>query len=134
MTEHEVWDYLEEIAKSGSILGLESMRNLMDELGNVQNGLRFIHVAGTNGKGSVCAMVSSVLQQAGYRVGKYTSPAVFERMEQYQVDGEPVPVCEFVSLISEVRMACEKGLHIPRLLRWRRRRHFSIFTAGNVMW
>lgn len=108
MTEHEVWDYLEEIAKSGSILGLESMRNLMDELGNVQNGLRFIHVAGTNGKGSVCAMVSSVLQQAGYRVGKYTSPAVFERMEQYQVDGEPVPVCEFVSLISEVRMACER--------------------------
>lgn len=108
MTEHEVWDYLEEIAKSGSILGLESMRNLMDELGNVQNGLRFIHVAGTNGKGSVCAMVSSVLQQAGFRVGKYTSPAVFERMEQYQVDGEPVPLCEFVSLISEVRMACER--------------------------
>lgn len=73
MTEHEVWDYLGEIAKSGSILGLENMRNLMNELANVQDNLRFIHVAGTNGKGSVCAMVSSILQQAGIRVGRYTS-------------------------------------------------------------
>lgn len=108
MTEHEVWDYLGEIAKSGSILGLENMRNLMNELANVQDNLRFIHVAGTNGKGSVCAMVSSILQQAGIRVGRYTSPVVFDRMEQYQVNGEPISIDEFVTVISEVRAACER--------------------------
>lgn len=108
MTEAEVWDYLEEIAKSGSILGLESMQGLMDELSNVQNSLRFIHVAGTNGKGSVCAMLSSILQQAGIRVGKYTSPAVFSRMEQYQVNGRNITIPEFAAVISDVRKACEQ--------------------------
>lgn len=108
MTECELWEYLDEIAKSGSILGLESMRSLMEELGNVQNHLRFVHVAGTNGKGSVCAMVSSVLVKAGICTGKYTSPAVFDRMEQYQVNGEPITVQEFAAVISEVRAACEQ--------------------------
>lgn len=108
MTENEVWEYLEEIAKSGSILGLASMRELMNELSNVQDSLRFIHVAGTNGKGSVCAMISLILQQAGLRVGKYTSPAVFDRMEQYQVNGENMILPEFVAVISKVRDACER--------------------------
>lgn len=110
MTETEVWAYLEKIAESGSILGLENMQRLMDELGNVQNDLKFIHVAGTNGKGSVCAMVSSVLMQAGICVGKYTSPAVFDRMEQYQINGESISTSEFVSVISKVREACERIL------------------------
>lgn len=104
----EVLAYLEEIAKSGSILGLESMRNLMRELGNVQEKLRFIHVAGTNGKGSVCAMIATILRQAGIREGKYTSPAVFGRMEQYQVAGKDISIPEFVSVVSEVREACER--------------------------
>lgn len=110
MTEIETWEYLDEIAKSGSILGLESMRGLMGELSNVQDRLRFIHVAGTNGKGSVCAMISSVLQQAGLCVGKYTSPAVFDRLEQYQVNGKNITAAEFVAVISEVRDACERML------------------------
>lgn len=130
MTEHEVWDYLEEIAKSGSILELENMHNLMDELGNVQDKLRFIHVAGTNGKGSVCAMLSSILQQAGIRAGKYTSPAVFDRMEQYQINGEPICVDEFVKVISEVRMACERmvarGMAQPTV--------FEVETAASFLW
>lgn len=104
----EVLAYLEEIAKSGSILGLESMRELMRELGDVQEDLRIVHVAGTNGKGSVCAMIASILRQAGIREGKYTSPAVFGRMEQYQVAGKDISVPEFVSVVSEVREACER--------------------------
>ena len=104
----EVLAYLEDIAKSGSFLGLESMRNLMRELGNVQEKLRFIHVAGTNGKGSVCAMIATILRQAGIREGKYTSPAVFGRMEQYQVAGKDISIPEFVSVVSEVREACER--------------------------
>lgn len=106
-TETEVAAYLQEIAKSGSILGLESMQGLMEELGNVHRYLKYVHVAGTNGKGSVCAMVASILQQAGVRVGKYTSPAVFDRMEQYQVNGRNITAGEFVRVISEVKAACD---------------------------
>lgn len=105
-TEAEVEAYLEEIAKSGSILGLESMQELMKELGDVHTYLKFVHVAGTNGKGSVCAMVASILQQAGIRVGKYTSPAVFGRREQYQINGKNITPREFVQVISEVQEAC----------------------------
>lgn len=130
MTENEVWAYLEEIAKSGSILGLASMRRLMDELSNVQNHLKYIHVAGTNGKGSVCAMLSSVLMQAGIRVGKYTSPAVFDRMEQYQINGKNITISEFTAVISEVRDACgrmiAKGMTQPTV--------FEVETAAAFLY
>lgn len=107
-TETEVEAYLQEIAQSGSILGLEGMQGLMEELGNVHRYLKYVHVAGTNGKGSVCAMVASILQQAGIRVGKYTSPAVFDRMEQYQVNGRNITCEEFVQVITEVKEACNR--------------------------
>ena len=61
-------EFLREIGKYGSVLGLASMQRLMGELGNVQDKLDIVHVAGTNGKGSLCAMVSSVLREAGYLV------------------------------------------------------------------
>ncbi len=129
-TETEVEIYLEEIAKSGSILGLESMQGLMEELGNVHRYLKYVHVAGTNGKGSVCAMVASILQQAGIRVGKYTSPAVFDRMEQYQVNGRNITVGEFVQVISEVKEACNclvaKGRRQPTV--------FEVETAAAFLY
>ena len=81
LTKEETQEFLKEREKLGSVPGLDSIRELMQELGNVQERLSVIHVAGTNGKGSVCAMISSILQEAGYRVGMYTSPAVFERRE-----------------------------------------------------
>ncbi|MCI9173554.1 MAG: bifunctional folylpolyglutamate synthase/dihydrofolate synthase [Lachnospiraceae bacterium] len=119
LTGEEVQKFLEETGKLGSVLGLDSIRELMNELGNVQEMLPVIHVAGTNGKGSVCAMVSSILQEAGYRVGMYTSPAVFGRKEQYQVNGRPVSEMEFAELITEVKRACDKmterGLMHPTL-------------------
>lgn len=104
--EAEAQAYLEEIGKNGSILGLESIQGLMGELGNVHRKLKLIHVAGTNGKGSVCAMVSSILQEAGFRVGMYTSPAVFERTEQYQVNGAYISHKDFAEVILKVKAAC----------------------------
>ena len=77
MTYQEARAFLEETKKYGSILGLTSIRMLMRELGDVQEQLKIVHVAGTNGKGSTCAMIASILQEAGYRVGRYSSPAVF---------------------------------------------------------
>ena len=112
-------EFLREIGKSGSVLGLASMQRLMGELGNVQDKLDIVHVAGTNGKGSLCAMVSSVLREAGYLVGTYTSPAVFSREEQYQVNGEPITGEEFAAAVHAIKEACgriqARGQGLPTL-------------------
>ena len=108
LTKEETQEFLKEREKLGSVPGLDSIRELMQELGNVQERLSVIHVAGTNGKGSVCAMISSILQEAGYRVGMYTSPAVFERREQYQVNGQPVSEQEFAELMTDIKKACDR--------------------------
>lgn len=72
----EALEYLEETKKYGIVPGLGNIRNLMEGLGNPQKELRFVHLAGTNGKGSVLAYLSTVLKTAGYRVGRYSSPVV----------------------------------------------------------
>ena len=72
----------------GSRLGLERMRELMRRLGNPQDSLKFIHVAGTNGKGSTAAMLASVLRAAGYRTGLFTSPYITRFEERMQVNGQ----------------------------------------------
>ena len=78
--------YLDEVSKYGSVLGLESMRELLNRLGNPQDDLKFIHISGTNGKGSVLAYLSTVLSGAGYRTGRYISPTLFSYRERIQVD------------------------------------------------
>ncbi|MCI9003673.1 MAG: bifunctional folylpolyglutamate synthase/dihydrofolate synthase [Lachnospiraceae bacterium] len=105
--EEEMQAYLGQLQGLGCILGLENMRNLMAELGDVQDRLPIVHVAGTNGKGSVCAMLSSVLQEAGYRVGMYTSPAVFGEREQYQINGVAISEEKWQEILGEVKYACE---------------------------
>lgn len=80
--------YLDELSKYGSVLGLESMRELLNRLGNPQDDLKFIHISGTNGKGSVLAYLSTVLSGAGYRTGRYLSPTLFSYRERIQVDQE----------------------------------------------
>lgn len=105
MTYKEARVYLDELSKYGSVLGLETIRELLDELGNPQNSLKFIHIAGTNGKGSVLAYTSTILSEAGYRTGRYTSPAVVSHLEQIQVDGEWISGDEFAELVEEVKDA-----------------------------
>ncbi len=128
--EKEALEYLERIQKSGSILGLDSIRRLMEALGNIQDKLKIIHVAGTNGKGSVCAMLSSILIEAGYRVGTYTSPAVFDKMEQYQINGAPISKQDFLTLIFDVKNACDqivaKGENQPTI--------FEVETAAAFLY
>lgn len=82
--------YLDQVSKYGSVLGLDNMRELLDRLGNPQNDLKFIHISGTNGKGSVLAYLSTVLSGAGYRTGRYLSPTLFSYRERIQVDGENI--------------------------------------------
>ena len=69
-------------------LGLERMEILLTKLGNPQEQLKFIHVAGTNGKGSVCAMTARILQCAGYQTGLFTSPVISDYREQFQIYGK----------------------------------------------
>ena len=86
MDYREARAYLEDAAKYGSVFGLESMRQLLSRLGDPQDELRFIHISGTNGKGSVLAYLSTVLKEAGYRTGRYISPTLFHYRERIQVD------------------------------------------------
>ena len=76
MTYKEARVYLDRVSKYGSVLGLGAIRKLLCELGNPETDLKFIHIAGTNGKGSVLAYTSTILSEAGYRVGRYISPTV----------------------------------------------------------
>lgn len=94
--------YIDGLSKFGSVLGLESIKALLDVLGNPQDELKVIHVAGTNGKGSTIAFMASVLKEAGYKVGKYTSPVVFEYLEKYQIDNKNISEEKFARLVTKV--------------------------------
>lgn len=87
--------------------GLKRVGELMNRLGNPQNDLRFVHVAGTNGKGSVCAMLSSVLTAAGYRTGLYTSPHLLRVNERMKVDGVDISDGDLVSLAERIKPAAD---------------------------
>jgi dihydrofolate synthase/folylpolyglutamate synthase len=87
---------------------LDRMRDLLARLGNPQQRLRIIHVAGTKGKGSTSAMIASVLSAAGYRCGLYTSPHLDRLEERLMVDGQPCPESEFVGLIQRIQPIVEQ--------------------------
>ncbi len=110
MTYKEAKLYIEEISKTGSILGLESIKNLMQELGNVQERLRVIHIGGTNGKGSTGAFIEAVCMEAGFQVGRYTSPAVFEPFEVWRINRENISLEDYLFCLEEVKRACERML------------------------
>ena len=77
MTYDETFDWIHQMEQSGIILGLERMEELLNRMGRPERALKIIHVAGTNGKGSVCTFISSILEAAGYKVGRYISPTLY---------------------------------------------------------
>ena len=91
MTPQEAIDYIEQYTWSTTRLGLERTQALLRALGDPQKKLRFIHVAGSNGKGSTCAMLAAIAQAAGYRTGLYISPYIQDFCERMQVNGKNVP-------------------------------------------
>ena len=99
--------YLDEVSKYGSVLGLESMRELLHRLGDPQNELKFIHISGTNGKGSVLAYLSTILSGAGYRTGRYISPTLFSYRERIQVDGEHIEKESLACHVTAIAVAAE---------------------------
>ncbi len=99
--------FLKKAEGFGSVLGLTTIQGLLERLGNPQDKLKIIHVAGTNGKGSTCAYLQKVLSKAGYRVGMYTSPAVFSFQERFSVNGEYISMEEYYVYVTEIQEVCE---------------------------
>ena len=108
MTASEALHHLRSLQPSGVVLGLETTRRLADAVGNPQDRLKFIHVAGTNGKGSVCALLESVYRRAGLRVGLYTSPHLVRFGERIQVDRMPIPDGALARHVAAVKAAVER--------------------------
>jgi dihydrofolate synthase/folylpolyglutamate synthase len=91
------------------------MRTLLAKLRNPERGQRFVHIAGTNGKGSTCAMIANVLTHAGYRAGLYTSPHLVEPTERIQISGQPVTPAKFTRAFETVHTAAEALLKEERI-------------------
>ncbi len=103
MTYQEALSYIHTNFWQGSKPGLSRTRELLKLLGNPEKKLKFVHVAGTNGKGSFCAMLSSVLLRAGYRVGSYTSPYILRFNERMRVLGKDIPDEALARLTEKIR-------------------------------
>lgn len=129
MTYEEAVQALDATPSFGEKPGLERMTALMERLGNPQEGMKYIHVAGTNGKGSTCALLANILTKAGYRTGLYISPHLTDFSERMQVDGVPVPHEEVPALAEQVFAAageCQaQGIRLTE---------FELITAMAFLW
>ncbi|MGO5028297.1 bifunctional folylpolyglutamate synthase/dihydrofolate synthase [Candidatus Agathobaculum pullicola] len=105
-------DYIHSLGRFSGAPGLHRIRALCAALGNPQDGLKFVHLAGTNGKGSTACMLDSVLRAAGYHVGLYTSPYLVQFHERIRVDGVMIPDADLTRLSARVAQVC-KGLVLP---------------------
>ena len=103
MNYEQALSYIHSVSWRGSRLGLSRTRELLERLGNPEAGLPFVHIAGTNGKGSTAAMLSSILTHAGYRTGLYTSPFISRFNERMQIDGQCIPDETLAALTDAIR-------------------------------
>ena len=108
MNYEETLDYIASLSTYGIVPGLDSITELCRRLGNPQEELAFVHIAGSNGKGSVLAYVSTILKCAGYKVGRFSSPAIFEKREIIQVNGRSITKKAFCELAERIKAVCEE--------------------------
>ena len=146
MTYEEAREFIEQSNQYGSKLGLESVTELLSRLGNPQDKVKVIHVAGTNGKGSTTAYITSILATEGYKVGRYISPAVFTYRERIQISKrEPGKISyntEYISkqgvsdAISVIKTVCnamvKDGWHHPTAFELETAMAFLYFTWQEV--
>ena len=122
----EALAYLDGAHWFGAEPSLRRISELLDALGDPQKKLRFVHIAGTNGKGSCAAMLSSVLRAAGYRTGLYTSPYLYRFSERMQVNGEEITPDALARCVAAVRDKAEKMDEHPT--------EFELITATAMLW
>ena len=126
MDYQEALAYIHAVHWQGHKPGLDRTRALLAALGEPHKGLRFVHVAGTNGKGSTAAMLDSCLRCAGYKVGLFTSPYINRFNERIQVDGVPIPDGDLVRLVEQVRPAASAMADVPT--------EFELITALGMLY
>lgn len=130
MTYEEARAFIDDTARYGAVLGLTSVTELARRLGDPQDRLKFVHIAGTNGKGSTLAYISTILKEAGYRVGRYISPTIFDYRERIQVNEEYITKEGLARLTAQVQEACrqmvEDGFSHPTT--------FEVETAIAFLW
>lgn len=122
----EALEYINGISWLGSKPGLTRVSELLERLGRPQDGLRFIHIAGTNGKGSCAALLASVMKCCGYRTGLFTSPYLFRFNERMQVNGKPIGDEALAEIVTQVKPAAEAMADHPT--------EFEMMTAAAFLW
>lgn len=122
MTDAEAVELVHQRAWVGQQPGLDRIRRLLGRLGDPQERLKFVHIAGSNGKGSTAAMISSILTAAGWKTGLYTSPHLWRFHERFQADGLPIPGEELADITARVLEAAEDETE------------FELMTAIGMVW
>ena len=126
MNVSQALEYINGTRWMGSRPGLSRVRELLDRLDRPQDELRFVHIAGTNGKGSCAAMLASILRAAGYRTGLYTSPYLFRFNERMQVNGEPISDEDLADVVTAIRPHADAMEDHPT--------EFELMTAAAFLW
>lgn len=126
MTIEQAMELIHGVEWRGSRPGLTRVRELLHRLGDPQDGLQFVHIAGTNGKGSTAAMLASILRAAGYTTGLFTSPYLERFAERMQVNGAPVPDAEFAA-VCQTLQPCIAAMDDPPT-------EFELVTAAAMLW
>lgn len=129
MSYKETLDRVNSLLKFGMKPGLERIQELLFRLGNPQDHLRFVHVAGTNGKGSVCTMLSCILRQAGCKTGLFTSPYVVDFRERMQINGKMIPRDELEQEVNRVMEIAEQMAEENLIVT-----EFEVVTAVALHW
>lgn len=130
MNYEEAMNFIQNTNKFGSVLGLDNIRELLERLGNPQDQLRVVHIAGTNGKGSTLAFLAGIFRESGYRAGRYVSPASFSYEERFRINEENIAkkdLCFYMEKIKNVAEEMVKdGLSHPTM--------FEIETALSFLY
>lgn len=108
MNERKTMEYIQSLQQYGSVLGLDNMKRLCDGLNNIQEQLKIIHIAGTNGKGSTLAFIATILMEAGYKVGRYISPTVSDYRECIQINKRKIGIKDLCTYMSGMKELCEE--------------------------
>ncbi len=122
----EALQYINGVSWRGSRLGLERISELLSRLGNPQAELRYVHVAGTNGKGSISAMLASVLKKAGLKTGLFTSPYLSRFNERMQINGKMIEDATVAALVEEIKPIADAMDEHPT--------EFEMMTAAALLW
>ena len=113
MNYEEALNFIHSVSWKGSRPGLERTKELLLLMGNPEKKLKFVHIAGTNGKGSTASMTANILKKEGYKVGLYTSPFIFTFNERMRVDGENITDSELCEICEFVKPKTEKMADSP---------------------